>query len=54
VELMSPSDPLEKVQAKMQEYLANGARLGWLLNRKVKQVEVYRPNQPVDLLTFQC
>jgi Uma2 family endonuclease len=52
VELMSPSDPLEKVQAKMQEYLANGARLGWLLNRKVKQVEVYRPNQPVDLLTF--
>lgn len=52
VELMSPSDPLEKVQAKMQEYLANGARLGWLLNRKVKQVEVYRPNQPVDLLMF--
>lgn len=52
VELMSPSDTLEKVQAKMQEYLANGARLGWLLNRKGKQVEVYRPNQPVELLTF--
>ena len=31
VELCSPSDVLVTVQAKMQEYLTNGARLGWLI-----------------------
>lgn len=47
---MSPSDVLSTVQAKMQEYIDNGARLGWLLNRTVKQVEVYRPGQAVEVL----
>jgi Uma2 family endonuclease len=50
VELMSPSDALSTVQAKLQEYIDNGARLGWLLNRKAKQVEVYRPGQIVEVL----
>lgn len=36
VELISPSDSLVTVQAKIQEYIDNGARLGWLLNRKAK------------------
>ncbi len=45
VELMSPSDSLVKTRAKMQEYLENGAELGWLINRKQRQVEIYRPNQ---------
>jgi Uma2 family endonuclease len=50
VELMSPSDTLATVQAKMQEYMDNGARLGWLLNRKAKQVEIYRPGQKAEVL----
>ncbi|MDJ1168230.1 Uma2 family endonuclease [Roseofilum sp. BLCC_M154] len=50
VELMSPSDSLPKTQAKMTEYLNNGARLGWLINRKRRQVEVYRPQQDVEIL----
>jgi len=50
VELMSPSDQLSTVQAKMREYRDNGARLGWLLNRGDRQVEIYRPNQPVEVL----
>ena len=50
IELMSPSDSLAATQAKMQEYRDNGAKLGWLLNRKDQQVEIYRPNQPVALL----
>lgn len=50
VELMSPSDVLSTVQAKMQEYIDNGARLGWLLNRKTKQVEVYRSGQATEIL----
>jgi Uma2 family endonuclease len=52
IELMSPSDSLVLTQAKMQEYQDNGARLGWLINRKDKQVEIYRIGQPVEVLDF--
>jgi Uma2 family endonuclease len=48
IELMSPSDILKTVQAKMQEYIDNGAQLGWLLNRKDQQAEIYRPEQNVE------
>jgi len=50
VELMSPSDTLEKTRVKMKEYMENGASLGWLINRKQKQIEIYRPNQEVEVL----
>jgi Uma2 family endonuclease len=50
IELMSPSDTLKTVQTKMQEYIDNGLQLGWLLNRKDRQVEIYRPEQPVENL----
>ncbi|AFY72128.1 protein of unknown function DUF820 (plasmid) [Thalassoporum mexicanum PCC 7367] len=43
VELMSPNDELKVVQAKMIEYIENGAQLGWLINPKAQQVEIYRP-----------
>jgi Uma2 family endonuclease len=50
VELLSPSDSLKVTQKKMQEYISNGARLGWLINRKSRQVEIYRPGQDVEVL----
>jgi len=50
VELLSSSDSLKKVREKMQEYLENGARLGWLIDPKNQQVEIYRPNQDVEIL----
>lgn len=50
VELMSPSDSLKETQDKMKEYRDNGAVLGWLINRKSRLVEIYRPNQEVELL----
>jgi len=50
LELMSPSDDLEIAQAKMQEYLDNGVRLGWLINRQKRQVEMYRPDSPTQTL----
>ena len=50
VELMSPSDTLPETRAKMAEYMDNGARLGWLINRKKRQVEIYRPQQKVEIL----
>ncbi len=48
---MSPSDNLETARKKMQEYLDNGTRLGWLINRKTREVEIYRQGQPVEILT---
>jgi Uma2 family endonuclease len=41
---------LSTVQAKMQEYLDNGARLGWLIDAAMRAIYVYRPNQPVERL----
>ena len=34
----------------MQEYLDNGARLGWLIDPLDKRGYVYRPGQPVESL----
>ncbi len=52
VELVSESDRLSKTQEKMQEYVENGLRLGWLIDPKTKIVEIYRPNQAVEVLEF--
>jgi len=50
LELMSPTDSLRETQAKMQEYMSNGVKLGWLMNRKLHQVEIYRLGKPVEIL----
>ena len=50
LELRSPSDALAPVQAKLQEYLDNGAQLGWLIDPIEKKVYVYRPRAPVECL----
>ncbi|WP_414623895.1 Uma2 family endonuclease [Calothrix sp. CCY 0018] len=50
IEIMSPSDNLKKLQNKMQEYLENGCRLGWLINRKKQEVEIYRQGKEVEIL----
>ncbi len=50
VELRSPSDRLADVQAKMEEYRENGARLGWLIDPLEQRVHVYRPGRSVEVL----
>ena len=50
VELRSPSDSLKAAQNKMQEYMDNGTRLGWLINPKGQQVEIYRQGQEKEVL----
>ena len=50
LELRSRSDRLPTLQKKMAEYLANGARLGWLIDPLERQVFVYRPGAPVEHL----
>lgn len=54
IELVSPSDVknqrYEDLQNKMQEYLNNGVKLGWLIEPSAKTVEIYRPQQAVEVL----
>jgi Uma2 family endonuclease len=50
LELISPSDRLSETQAKMHEYIKQGVRLGWLINRKNRQGEIYRPGHDVEVL----
>ena len=50
IELMSPSDSLSDTRKKMKEYLKNGMQLGWLINPKNRQVEIYRAGKDVEIL----
>lgn len=51
IELRSPSDTKENVRAKMHEYIAQGARLGWMIDPQDATVEVYRPDRAPESLT---
>ncbi|MCG6134062.1 MAG: Uma2 family endonuclease [Nostoc sp. LLA-1] len=50
IELRSESDNLRILKDKMQEYIDNGTQLGWLIDRKQRQVFIYRPNTSVEVL----
>ncbi|MEC4894574.1 MAG: Uma2 family endonuclease [Oscillatoria sp. PMC 1051.18] len=50
VELRSSSDRLATLQAKMREYLDNGAKLGWLIDPQQRRVEIYRQGLAVEVL----
>lgn len=50
VELRSPTDVLSELQAKMREYMDNGARLGWLINPQDRTALIYRLDQSVLVL----
>jgi Uma2 family endonuclease len=50
LELMSPSDTRDATQAKLLEYMDNGVQLGWLIDRRAKQVEIYRLGQAAETL----
>jgi Uma2 family endonuclease len=49
MELRSPTDDLELLQAKMQEYMDAGVRLGWMFDPQGQQVEIYRQGQPTEV-----
>lgn len=50
VELRSKSDRLKTLRNKMEEYMANGAQLGWLIDPLEKKVYIYRPDLPIEIL----
>ena len=50
VELRSETDRLSELQEKMHQYLANGARLGWLIDPQNQRVETYRRDRAAETL----
>jgi Uma2 family endonuclease len=52
IELASPSDDLDSLKAKMQEYIDNGCQLGWLIHPKLRTVDIYRSQSPVETVGF--
>lgn len=50
IELRSAFDSLVEQQAKMDEWIENGVRLGWLIDTKTKRVHIYRPNHAPEIL----
>jgi Uma2 family endonuclease len=50
IELRSPTGSLSALQAKMQEYLDNGAQLGWLIDPEDKRVYIYHSNGAIECL----
>lgn len=49
-ELRSKTDSIKGLRLKMQEYLDNGAQLGWLIDPQARKVEIHRPGLPVEVL----
>lgn len=52
IELRYRTDSLSQLQEKMQEYLNSGLRLGWLIDPQNQQVEIYRQNQSVEIVSL--
>ena len=50
VEIRSESDSLPALQNKMQEYIENGASLGWLVDVSNRKLHVYQPSVPIQIL----
>lgn len=50
VEVLSASDSIKGMETKMEQWMANGALLGWMINPKAKNVRVYRAGKPSELL----
>ena len=50
LELRSHSDNLKLLHAKMEEFMDNGSRLGWLLDIKNKRAYEYRPGEDMKII----
>ena len=45
IELLSPSDSLPAMKEKMETWIANGAKLGWLVDPRHRNVLIYEPGK---------
>ena len=48
IELRSSTDRINRLKAKMEEYMANGAELGWLIDPEERSVWIYRPGRAAE------
>jgi Uma2 family endonuclease len=51
IELRSPNDSLAELNQKMEQWIANGVQLGWLIDPENKTVSIYRPGEQSEILT---
>jgi Uma2 family endonuclease len=51
VEVLSPSDTIGKVEAKVTQWLESGARVVWIVSPRLKTVTVYRSLSNIVALT---
>ncbi len=51
VEILSPTDSLPEARAKMELWIADGVRLGWLIDPANRCVTIYRPERDAETLT---
>jgi Uma2 family endonuclease len=50
IEVLSPSDTVEAIHRKLDLYFEHGTRLVWVINWKLEQVHIYRPDS-IEALT---
>lgn len=50
VEVRSPSDKLDRMKDKMQEWIDNGVRLAWLVDTEGQQSFIYRANGSIEIV----
>ncbi len=53
VEILSPSDTQEEINEKIDEYLAAGVALVWLVDPHDQTITVYRANAVPELVTIR-
>ncbi|MEZ4678924.1 MAG: Uma2 family endonuclease [Caldilineaceae bacterium] len=51
IELRSSSDSIKSLREKMQEYVKNGVRMGWLIDAQNRTVEIYEPGEDVEIVS---
>jgi Uma2 family endonuclease len=57
VEVLSPSDRMQELHRKLDLYFQHGTRLVWIVNWKIEQIHIYRPDniealtQPAEVLS---
>jgi len=53
IELLLENDTLGELQEKIEKYLKNGVRLGWLIDPKTRLTHMYRPGREPEALRFE-
>ena len=53
VEVLSPEDTASEIQRKVEEYLAAGARLVWIVDPSNQRVTTYRSLQDIKILSVE-